>query len=185
MLMIMKREVNKNVNIKSGALLYEIKSFYRTFKFLKEKNDTRNNMMTDDNFNIKEYEELDLYFPSYVVNSCFLAELELKFLLSITGVEFNSGSKGHLLNYLFNIISTSNKTELKKHYQNLIKLYYDSSNYPEYLIKQFIEQASYTYRDFRYMWERASHHYNPMFMDMFVTVTYNYIIETFDNLFPL
>ena len=181
----MMKKANKNINIKSGILLYEIKSFYKTFKLLKEKNDERNNMMHTEKFNAKEYVELDLYFPSYVVNSCFLAELELKFLLSITGVQFSSGSKGHLLCYLFDIISSTNKTELKRHYQNLIKLYFENSNYPEHLIKEFIEQASYTYKDFRYMWERSSHHYNPLFMDMFLTVTYNYIIENFAHLFPL
>ena len=181
----MRKIVNKNVNIKSGALLYEIKSFYQTFILLKEKNDKRMQMMASERFNIKEYEELDLYFPSYVINSCFLAELELKFLLSITGVEFSSGSKGHLLNYLFNIISTTNKVEMKTHYNNLISLYYSKSNYPEYLIKQFIDQSSYNYRDFRYMWERGSLHYNSTFMDMFVTANYEYIVKTFNHLFPL
>lgn len=152
---------------------------------MKEKNDYKMEIMNSKNFNIKQYEEMDIYFPSYVVNSCFLAELELKFLLSITGTEFKSGSKGHNLEYLFNIISTTNKTELKNHYKNLLSLYNNTSNYTEDMIKKFIWQASYNYRDFRYMWERASHSYNFSFMDMFVTVTYNYLIKNFAHLFPM
>ena len=117
---------------------------------MKEKNDARiENLGKNDQKSIKEYLELDLYFPSYVVNSCFLAELELKFLLSITGVEFKESNKGHDLGYLYNIICKTNKNELKIQYQKLLKLYQEKTNYSEYLIKSTINLASYTYRDFR------------------------------------
>ena len=171
------------INIKSGEILYEIKSFYRTFEFLKDKVEQRNNLMTQKYFDNAKYLELDSYYPSYVVNSCFLAELELKFLLAITGVEFKSGNKGHDLSYLFNLMADTNKNELKQHYQNLLALYNKTSNYNEDLIKQLMAHSSYSYRDFRYMWERTSHRYENYFMDMFVTVTYKYIIEKFGSMF--
>ena len=94
------------MNNKFNYILYEARSFSKSYKLLKSQVETE--------------EEAESYIIPSVVIMTFCTELYLKAILYYYNISFNK-NKGHKLDYLFSLLSEINDSNAYKSYSNIEK----------------------------------------------------------------
>ena len=99
---------NKTVDITIATILQECAAFYDVFKGLEKRLEHSGIVET-----LPEHKNPVLLEVPYIVNGAFACELALKYLLIENQISFCISSKGHNLEYLFELLPVSVKRLLK------------------------------------------------------------------------
>ena len=99
---------NQSFDITIAIILQECAAFYDVFKGLEKRLENSGIVETP-----PEHKNPTLLEVPYIVNGAFACELALKYLLVENQISFCISSKGHDLEYLFNLLPSSIKQSLK------------------------------------------------------------------------
>lgn len=159
--------MNKTVDITTTIILQECVAFYDVFKDLGKRLE-HSGIVAESIDNIRQPTLLSV---PYIVNGAFACELALKFILIENQISFCISSKGHDLEYLFDLLPQSEKQSL----QNLLK---KAGNIDDARLKENILFLSDSFNQWRYLFTNIDKGmaYNSFF-SIFVNELCNYVLS--------
>ena len=119
---------------------------------------------------------------SYVVNGAFAAELALKYLLTLAGIEYSTGAKGHELAYLFGLIIDSNKLSIKQDKEHLVDVLCSQCCQNCETLKLNLQNLTNLYNSYRYAFSCKNVSCNTGFFRRFVHIVCKYSIDKANSL---
>lgn len=158
---------NKSIDITTTLILQECVAFYDVFKNL-EKRLEHSGIVEESADNTRQPTLLSV---PYIVNGAFACELALKYILIENQIDFCISSRGHNLEYLFNLLPPAEKQTL----QNLLK---NAGNIDEASLKENIHLLGESFNQWRYLFTYIDKGltYNSFF-GIFVNQLCNYVLS--------
>lgn len=158
---------NKSIDITTTLILQECVAFYDVFKNLEKRLD-HSGIVEESTDNPRQPTLLSV---PYIVNGAFSCELALKYILIKNQIDFCISSKGHKLEYLFNLLPQAEKQTL----QNLLK---NAGNIDDDSLKENILLLSDSFNQWRYYFANIDNGltYNSFF-SVFVNQLCNYVLS--------
>lgn len=158
---------NKSIDITTTLILQECEAFYDVFKNL-EKRLEHSGIVEESTDNTGQPTLLSV---PYIVNGAFACELALKYILVKNQIDFCISSKGHDLEYLFNLLPQAEKQTLR----NLLK---NADNIDDDSLEENILILSDSFNQWRYYFANIDKGltYNSFF-SVFVNQLCNYIFS--------
>lgn len=157
---------NSSVDITISIIFQECYAFYDVFKSLEKRLANSGIVKTAPTDNLPTL----LQVP-YIVNGAFACELALKYILVDNQISFCISSKGHNLEYLFNLLPETEKNELKNSLKNV-------GNINDSTLQKNIHILADSFNQWRYLFTNIDQRieYNNFF-SMFVNVVCTYILS--------
>lgn len=166
----------------SRFIIIECKSFYQTFIDLDKNIVPAWLNMKNSVFDEEIHNTALLYEFSYVVNGAFAAELALKYLLTLAGIEYSTGAKGHELAYLFGLIIDSNKLSIKQDKEHLVDVLCSQCCQNCETLKLNLQNLTNLYNSYRYAFSCKNVSCNNGFFRRFVHIVCKYSIDKANSL---